>query len=72
VAKGTIELPFDNHVFAFTFHHFCLHTIPAGCLIAALQVDRLSGFKIVEMFTQGALEIGSLLSGWFHHIKYSK
>jgi hypothetical protein len=72
VAEGAIELPFDNHVFAFTFHHFCLHTVPAGCLIAALQKDRLSGFKVVEMLAQGALEVGGLLSGWFIHIKYKK
>jgi hypothetical protein len=69
VAERAIELSFDNHVFALTFDHERLHTVATGCLIAALQVYRLSGFKIVEMFAQGALEVGGL-RGRFHHIKY--
>jgi hypothetical protein len=72
VTEGAIELSFDNHVFTLTFDHDRLHTVSAGSLIAALQEDWLSGFKVKEMLAQGALEVGSLWRCWFYHIKYSK
>lgn len=60
VAERTIELAFDNYVFVLAFDHDSLHTVSAGSLIAALQVDWLSGFKVEEMLAQGTLEVGGL------------
>ncbi len=63
VIEWTFKLPFNHKLFAFTFDHESLNTLPTGSFITTNKIDWLFIFKIERKFAQRASK-----KSWFERL----